>query len=129
MYFQDMCIEHNGRGEKTRKVLSPNSYLQHSVQIIYFRNVLRSIAIGIPFITIFYVLMNISYMTVLTIPEITNSTAVAMTFGNKLLTPFEAVMPLGVAISAFGCAMAYQFGISRFVTNFSYEYTITLLFL
>lgn len=90
-----------------------------TVQIVYFRNVLRSIAIGIPFITIFYVLMNISYMTVLTIPEITNSTAVAMTFGNKLLTPFQAVMPLGVAISAFGCAMAYQFGISRFVINFS----------
>lgn len=53
-------------------------------------------------------------MTVLTVPEITSSTAVAMTFGNKLLTPFQAVMPLGVAISAFGCAMAYQFGISRF---------------
>lgn len=79
---------------------------------------LRSIAIGIPFITIFYVLMNVSYMTVLTIPEITNSTAVAMTFGNKLLTPFESVMPLGVAISAFGCAMAYQFGISRLQLTF-----------
>lgn len=68
---------------------------------------------GVPFVTAFYVLINMSYMTVLTIPEMTSSTSVALTFGNKLLGDYAPIIPLGVAISAFGCAMAVQFGVAR----------------
>lgn len=41
------------------------------------------------------------------------SVAVAMTWGDKMLGSFAPIMPLGVAISAFGCAMAMQFGVAR----------------
>lgn len=74
---------------------------------------MKSILIGIPFVTAFYVLINTSYMTVLTIPEMTATTSVGLTFGKKLLGDFSPIIPLGVAISAFGCAMAVQFGVAR----------------
>lgn len=70
---------------------------------------------GVPFVTIFYVLVNMSYMTVMSVPEIINGGAVALNFGNKLLGPFAIIMPLGVAVSAFGCAMAMQFVFARYV--------------
>lgn len=53
-------------------------------------------------------------MTVLTKDEITSGTAVALVWGQKLLGDFSPIMPLGVAISAFGCAMAIQFGTTRY---------------
>lgn len=60
-----------------------------------------------------YLLINLSYVTVLTKPEMSGSVAVAMTWGDKMLGSFAPIMPLGVAISAFGCAMAMQFGVAR----------------
>lgn len=52
-------------------------------------------------------------MTVLTTNEMSSSKAVAIAFGEKMLGNFVFVIPLGVTISAFGCAMALQFGVSR----------------
>lgn len=69
--------------------------------------------LSIPFVTIFYVLMNTAYMTILSFDEITSSTAVAMTLGDKLLGSFAVIMPLGVAVSTFGCATAVQLGATR----------------
>lgn len=63
--------------------------------------------------TIFYLSMNVAYMTVLTIPEMTNGEAVAITFGQKIFGPFAFIIPLGVTISTFGCAMAIQFQVIR----------------
>lgn len=60
--------------------------------------------------------MNTSYMTVLTVSEITNSTAVAMVMGDRILGSFAPLVPLGVAISTFGCAMAIQFSVTRQVS-------------
>lgn len=57
--------------------------------------------------------MNISYMTVLSTEEMSNANAVAVAFGDKILGDFVFVIPLGVTVSAFGCAMALQFGVTR----------------
>lgn len=73
----------------------------------------RSILIAIPIITVLYVLMNLAYMTVLTQSEMIGSSAVAIDFGHKVLGPFALVIPISVALSAFGCAMCMQFSTTR----------------
>lgn len=77
-------------------------------------NIPRSIAISVPIVTILYVFMNIAYMTVLSIPEMIHSPAVAVAFGERVLGPFAFVIPLGVALSTFGCALSIQFGVTRY---------------
>lgn len=77
------------------------------------KNIPRSIAIAVPIITALYVFMNLAYMTVLTPTEMINSPAVAVTFGERILGPFAFIIPLGVALSTFGCAMSIQFGVTR----------------
>lgn len=57
--------------------------------------------------------MNVAYMTVLTTDEMSSSQAVAIAFGQKVLGDFVFIIPLGVTVSAFGCAMALQFGVTR----------------
>lgn len=69
--------------------------------------------IAVPLVTVFYVFMNISYMTVLSIPEMTSVPAVAVTFGEKILGKFQFVIPLGVAVSTFSCALNIQFAVTR----------------
>ncbi|XP_018578925.1 b(0,+)-type amino acid transporter 1-like [Anoplophora glabripennis] len=76
-------------------------------------NILRSILIAVPLVTILYVFMNISYMTVLTIEELINSSAVAVAFGQSVLGKFAVVIPLSVAFSTFSCSLSLQFGITR----------------
>ncbi|XP_045464859.1 b(0,+)-type amino acid transporter 1-like isoform X1 [Harmonia axyridis] len=76
-------------------------------------NIPRSIAISVPIVTFLYVSMNIAYMTVLTIPEMVTSKAVAVTFGDKTLGSASFLIPLGVALSTFGCTMSIQFGVTR----------------
>lgn len=43
--------------------------------------------ISVPIVTALYVFMNIAYMTVLSIPEMMNAQAVAVTFGERILGP------------------------------------------
>lgn len=57
--------------------------------------------------------MNTAYMTVLSVPEIASSNAVAMALGDKYLGVMSPIIPLGVAVSTFGCAMAIQFSVTR----------------
>lgn len=76
--------------------------------------------ISVPLVTIFYIFMNISYMTVLSIPEMTSVPAVAVAFGEKVLGNFQFVIPLGVALSTFGCALSVQFGVTRYFDHFCY---------
>lgn len=80
---------------------------------MFISNIIRSILIGVPLVTTLYVLMNISYMTVLSVPEMTSVPAVAVAFGEKVLGPFHFIIPLGVALSTFSCALSVQFGVTR----------------
>lgn len=83
------------------------------LNFIYYRNIPRSISIAIPIVTTLYVLMNLAYMTVLSPTEMLNAPAVAVEFGNKVLGPFSFIIPLGVALSTFGCVLSIQFGTTR----------------
>ena len=57
--------------------------------------------------------MNLAYMSVLTPYEMINSPAVGLSFGERVLGPFSFLIPLGVALSTFGCALSIQFGVTR----------------
>uniref|UniRef100_A0A8D8XDK1 b(0,+)-type amino acid transporter 1 n=2 Tax=Cacopsylla melanoneura TaxID=428564 RepID=A0A8D8XDK1_9HEMI len=76
-------------------------------------NIPRSILIGVPLVTGLYVFMNLSYMSVLSIDEMKGSAAVAVLFSEKVLGPFQFIVPLGVVLATFGCALSVQFGITR----------------
>ncbi|XP_050538421.1 b(0,+)-type amino acid transporter 1-like isoform X2 [Daktulosphaira vitifoliae] len=77
------------------------------------RNIFLSILLAVPFVTLIYVLMNVSYLTVLTISEMMSVQAVAVEFGARALGNFSLIIPLGVAVATFGCALSIQFGITR----------------
>ena len=64
--------------------------------ILFDRNLPLSIAIGMLITTFFYLLANLEYFNVLTPMEMLESTAVAVTFADKSLGGFAAVMPLFV---------------------------------
>lgn len=77
-------------------------------------NIRRSILIAVPTITVLYVSMNLMYMAALTIPEMVSAPAVAVLWANKVLPVWmRFLIPLGVALSTFGCALSVQFGVSR----------------
>lgn len=74
--------------------------------------------IAIVFVTITYLCMIVSYLTTLSVSEMTSGAAVATLFAEKIYAPFMWIISLGVAISAFGGILAIQFGISRYFINF-----------
>ena len=76
-------------------------------------NLPLSIGIAIPMVTIIYVLVNISYLTVMSPGEMLVSDAVAVTFGNRILGPMAWLMPLSVAFSTFGAANGTIFAAGR----------------
>nr|XP_034833843.1 b(0,+)-type amino acid transporter 1-like isoform X2 [Maniola hyperantus] len=76
-------------------------------------NVPLSISVAVPLITGLYVFMNVAYMAVLSYAEMVSVPAVAVTFGARVLGPASFLIPLGVAIATFGCAMSVQFGVTR----------------
>uniref|UniRef100_A0A336LV27 b(0,+)-type amino acid transporter 1 n=1 Tax=Culicoides sonorensis TaxID=179676 RepID=A0A336LV27_CULSO len=77
------------------------------------KNIPRSIAIAVPIVTFLYVFMNLAYFTALSPDEITKSIAVGIDFGDAVLGSFSFIIPLGVALSTFSCAMSMQFGVTR----------------
>ncbi|XP_021922134.1 b(0,+)-type amino acid transporter 1-like isoform X2 [Zootermopsis nevadensis] len=76
-------------------------------------NIPRSIIIAVPLVTTVYFMMNVAYMTVLTIPEMIAAPAVAVVFGDRILGVMNFIIPLGVALSTFGCALSIQFSVTR----------------
>nr|XP_053613688.1 b(0,+)-type amino acid transporter 1-like isoform X2 [Plodia interpunctella] len=76
-------------------------------------NVPLSISIAVPLITSLYVFMNVAYMSALSYAEMTSVPAVAVAFGQRVLGPASFLIPLGVAMATFGCAMSVQFGVTR----------------
>lgn len=57
--------------------------------------------------------MNFSYLIVLTPNEMMTSPAVAVEFGKRVFGPFAFIIPLGVALATFGCALSIQFSVTR----------------
>ncbi|CAH1980750.1 unnamed protein product [Acanthoscelides obtectus] len=67
-----------------------------------FVNLPRAIFISLPLVTGIYVLANMAYLSALTPDELLSSDAIAVTFGNAVLGKFAGILPVMVAISAFG---------------------------
>ncbi|XP_037825568.1 Y+L amino acid transporter 2-like [Lucilia sericata] len=67
-----------------------------------YRNLPRAIYISLPLVTVIYVLANMAYLAVLSAAEMQASDAIAVTFGNKILGTWSLIIPIMVAISAFG---------------------------
>ncbi|XP_057618469.1 B(0,+)-type amino acid transporter 1 [Chionomys nivalis] len=80
-----------------------------------YRNLPMAIVIGIPLVTVCYILMNISYFTVMTPTELLQSQAVAVTFGDRVLYPASWVVPLFVAFSTIGAANGTCFTAGRLI--------------
>uniref|UniRef100_A0A8C5J935 b(0,+)-type amino acid transporter 1 n=1 Tax=Junco hyemalis TaxID=40217 RepID=A0A8C5J935_JUNHY len=78
-------------------------------------NLPLSIIIGIPLVTVCYVLINVSYFTVMTSTELLQSQAVAVTFGDRVLYPASWIVPLFVVFSTLGSANGTCFTAGRLV--------------
>jgi len=78
------------------------------------RNLLLSILTGIPFVIVCYLLINLSLLSALSVTEMAESKAVAVTFMQKTLGHKAAlVMPLFVALSCYGAANGTIFAAAR----------------
>lgn len=77
------------------------------------KNMPRAIIISITTITVIYVLVNMAYFAVLGQEEIINSSAIAVTFGERTLGPAKFLMPLSVALSTTSGLNALIFSSSR----------------
>ncbi|XP_007887564.1 b(0,+)-type amino acid transporter 1 [Callorhinchus milii] len=78
-----------------------------------YRNLPLAIIIGIPSVTVCYILVNVAYFTVMTPTELLQSSAVAVTFGDRVLTPATWIVPLFVVFSTFGAANGSCFTAGR----------------
>ncbi|XP_042081479.1 b(0,+)-type amino acid transporter 1 isoform X3 [Haplochromis burtoni] len=65
-------------------------------------NLPRAVLIAISLVTTLYLLVNVSYLAVMTPKELMSSSAVAVTWGNKVLGSWGWVMSVAAALSAFG---------------------------
>ncbi|XP_069029099.1 b(0,+)-type amino acid transporter 1 [Embiotoca jacksoni] len=65
-------------------------------------NLPRAVVIAISLVTGLYLLVNVSYLTVMTPKELMSSSAVAVTWGNKVLGRWGWIMSVAAALSAFG---------------------------
>lgn len=52
-------------------------------------------------------------MIVLTPTEMITSKAVAVEFGERVFGPYACLIPIGVSLATFGCALSIQFGVTR----------------
>ncbi|KAJ8667295.1 hypothetical protein QAD02_008957 [Eretmocerus hayati] len=77
-------------------------------------NILRSIVIAVPIVTALYCGMNLAYMSALSPQEMIKAPAVAVLWAERVLPAWlGAVIPLGVALSTFGCGLSLQFAVAR----------------
>lgn len=85
------------------------------------KNFPRCMYISIPLVTICYVLINLTYFSILSPSEMLSSDAVAFTFAHKLSPIFGIIMPLLVAISCFGSINGQLFSGSRVLFSIARE--------
>ncbi|XP_045125710.1 b(0,+)-type amino acid transporter 1-like isoform X8 [Portunus trituberculatus] len=79
-----------------------------------YTNLPRAIIIGLPLVTVCYLLVNVSYLAVMSIDELLASETVAVFFGNQLMGKAgEVVMIIAVAMSTFGAANGSCFTSAR----------------
>ncbi|XP_017332368.1 b(0,+)-type amino acid transporter 1 [Ictalurus punctatus] len=76
-------------------------------------NLPRALMIALPMVTILYLLVNISYLAVMTPREMMMSSAVAVTWGNKVLGKWGWLMSIAAALSSFGTLNGSFFGGGR----------------
>lgn len=83
-----------------------------------YKNLPRAIWIGLPIVTLIYVTANFAYFAVITPTEMLSSSAVAVTFGNKMFGSLSWTVPIFVALSTFGGVNGILFTSSRlFITG------------
>ncbi|PAV62512.1 hypothetical protein WR25_00142 [Diploscapter pachys] len=78
-----------------------------------FRNLPRAIYISIPLVTLLYLFVNIAYFSVLSVDEILDSAAVAITFSERIFQYLAYFMPFFVACSCIGSLNGILFTCSR----------------
>lgn len=75
-----------------------------------YTNLPRAIIIGLPLVTVCYLLVNVSYLAVMSTEELLASETVAVLYGERLLgTTGSTLMVIIVAISAFGAGNGTTF--------------------
>ncbi|XP_017776442.1 PREDICTED: Y+L amino acid transporter 2 [Nicrophorus vespilloides] len=76
-------------------------------------NLPRAIYISLPLVTGIYVLANMAYLAVLTPEAMIASDAIAVSFGTRVLGSYAWIIPVLVAISAFGGLSVHVMASSR----------------
>ncbi|NWT18328.1 S7A13 protein, partial [Vireo altiloquus] len=77
------------------------------------RNIPLTVMTAVPAVIVFYLLVNISYLTVLTPKEIVSSVAVAVTWADRVIPSVAWIIPLSVAVSIFGALNSSMFAFGR----------------
>ncbi|KFV62927.1 Solute carrier family 7 member 13 [Dryobates pubescens] len=77
------------------------------------RNIPLTVMTAVPSVIVFYLLVNISYLTVLTPKEIVSSVAVAVTWADRVIPSVAWIIPLSVAVSIFGALNSSMFTLGR----------------
>ncbi|XP_068135856.1 cystine/glutamate transporter [Hyperolius riggenbachi] len=77
------------------------------------KNIPLAICISMAIVTVSYVLTNVAYYTTVTAEELVLSSAVAVTYAERLLGNFSLAVPIFVALSCFGSMNGGVFAVSR----------------
>ncbi|XP_072504123.1 b(0,+)-type amino acid transporter 1-like isoform X2 [Notamacropus eugenii] len=77
------------------------------------KNLVRAVVISIPLVTGLYILVNLSYMVIMSPSDIRDSSALAITWGNQILGDWAWLVPVSVALSTFGSVNGAFFSGSR----------------
>uniref|UniRef100_A0A4X2M432 Solute carrier family 7 member 13 n=1 Tax=Vombatus ursinus TaxID=29139 RepID=A0A4X2M432_VOMUR len=92
------------------------------------KNIPRCIFTALSLVTILYLLVNISYLTVLTPEEIIDSDAVAMTWADRVIPSYQWIISIGVSSSILSGLLSTIFSSSRLYYCASQEGQMPLLF-
>ncbi|KAM9308405.1 b(0,+)-type amino acid transporter 1-like [Gastrophryne carolinensis] len=77
------------------------------------KNIPRSVITAMFAVIVFYLLVNISYLTVLTPSELVSSAAVSVTWADRMIPSVAWIIPVSVAFSIFGSLNGDMFMLGR----------------